>query len=123
MTTMDLTVQATTYGKPPSALAARVNEFTRGERMRRGARAALPYVGAGCGMLIVPPHILWLLLCTTIGVLIGRKRYKLDREFLSLTGACPDCGKSEPVDLPESLPVIQRCKSCGAFLKLTYRDT
>jgi hypothetical protein len=118
MTTLDLTVRATTFGKPPSDFAARVNEFTRRERVRRGARVFLPYFGVGCSLLIVPPHVLWLLLCTTLGFLIGRRRYKLEREFLSLTGTCPDCGKSEALDLPEVLPVIQRCKLCGAFLKL-----
>ena len=118
MTTMDLTVRASTYGKTPTALVARVNEFTRCERRRRGARAALPFFGIGFAMLLVPPHILWLLVWSTVAIFTGRRRYRQEREFLSLSGACPDCGQTEPLDLPEALPAIQRCKSCGAFLKL-----
>ena len=118
MTTMDLTVRATTYGKTPTALVARVNEFTPGERRRRGARAALPFFGIGCALLFVPPHIVWLLLWSTVAIVTGRRRYRQEREFLSLSGPCPDCGQREPVDPPDALPAIQRCKSCGAFLKL-----
>jgi len=119
MTTMDVAVRASTYGKTPTDLIARVNEFTRGERRRRGARAALPFFGIGCAMLVVPPHILWLLIWSTVAIFTGRRRYRQEREFLSLAGACPECGQAEPpLDLPEALPAIQRCKSCGAFLKL-----
>jgi hypothetical protein len=120
MTTLDLTVRASTYGKTPSDLTARVNEFTKRERMRRGLRAFLPFFGAGCGLLLVPPHVVWLLLWTSVGIVFGRKRYRQEREFVSLTGVCPGCGKPEPVDLPEVLPAIQRCKSCGSFLKLEF---
>jgi hypothetical protein len=111
-------VRASTYGKEPTRLAARVNEFTRGERLRRGIRAFLPFFGAGCALLLVPPHVLWLALWTTVGVVFGRKRYRQEREFVSLSGACPGCGKDENLKLPESLPAIQRCPVCGSFLKL-----
>ena len=122
MTTVDLTVRASTYGKTPTDLVARVHEFTQRERLRRGARAFLPFFGAGCGLLLVPPHVVWLLLWTSVGIVFGRKRYRQAREFVSLQGVCPDCGKPEPVALPEALPAIERCKSCGSFLKLTLGD-
>jgi hypothetical protein len=118
VTTLDLTIRASTYGKRPTALHARVNEFTRRERMRRGFRAFLPYFGTGCALLLVPPHLLWLAAWTTVGVVFGRKRYGQLREIVSLEGACPECGKSEDLKLPEALPAIQRCGACGAFLKL-----
>ena len=118
MTTLDLTLRASTYGKTPTPIAARVHEFTRQERMRRGLRAFLPYFGAGCGLLLVPPHVVWLILWTSVGVVFGRKRYRQEREYVSLHGACPDCGKSEDLKPPDALPSIQRCTSCGAFLKL-----
>ena len=123
MMTLDLTVRASTYGKPPADLAARVNEFTKRERLRRGARAFLPFFGAGCGLLLVPPHIaLAPALDDRRGSCSGGGATGSEREFVSLTGACPDCGKPEPVDLPEALPAIQRCKGCGSFLKLTLGD-
>jgi hypothetical protein len=118
LTTLDLTIRASTYGKTPTALSARAHEFSRPERMRRGFRAFLPYFGAGCVLLFVPPHIVWLLLWTTVGVVFGRKRYRQLREYVSLRGACPDCGKTEDLKLPDALPTIQRCAACGAFLKL-----
>ncbi|HTO09332.1 MAG TPA: hypothetical protein VMR86_19930 [Myxococcota bacterium] len=123
MTTLDLTIRASTYGKTPTALSARVHEFTRAERVRRGLRAFLPWFGAGCGMLILPPHVVWLATWTTVGVVFGRKRYRQLREFVSLRGACPDCGKTEDLKLPDALPAIQRCASCGAFLKLEDTET
>lgn len=118
MTTADVLVRASTYGKTPTEFAARVHEFTRRERARRGLRAFLPYFGAGCALLLVPPHVVWLALWTTVGIVFGRKRYRLEREIVSLQGSCPDCGGADPVKIPESLPAIQRCAKCGAFLKL-----
>ena len=86
MTTLDLTVRASTYGKPPTDLAARVNEFSKRERMQRGGRAFLPFFAAGCGLLLVPPHVVWLLLWTSVGIVFGRQRYRQEREFVSLRG-------------------------------------
>jgi len=118
MTTLDLTLRASTYGKTPTPIAARVHEFSRKERVRGGVRAFLPYFGAGCVLLFCPPHVLWLILWTTIGVVFGRKRYRQLREYVSMRGACPDCGKDHDLKPPDALPAIQRCESCGAFLKL-----
>jgi len=118
VTSADVLVRASTYGKTPTHFAARVNDFTRRERMLRGLRAFLPYFGAGCALLLVPPHIVWLATWTTVGIVFGRKRYKQAREFVSLSGSCPSCGKPEKLKLPEALPAIQRCADCGAFLKL-----
>jgi len=118
VTSADVLVRASTYGKTPTHFAARVNDFTRRERMLRGLRAFLPYFGAGCALLLVPPHIVWLATWTTVGIVFGRKRYKQAREFVSLSGSCPGCGKPENLKLPDALPAIQRCADCGAFLKL-----
>lgn len=118
MTTADVLVRATTYGKSPTHFAARVNDFTKRERALRGFRAFLPFFGAGCALLVVPPHVVWLALWTSVGVVFGRKRYRQLREFVSLSGDCPDCGKRPELKLPEGLPAIARCGSCGAFLKL-----
>jgi len=120
VTTSDVVVRASTYGKTPTELAARVNDFTRGERARRGIRAFLPFFGAGCALLVVPPHVVWLATWTTVGIVFGRKRYRQEREFVSISGKCPDCQKAEDLKPPESLPAIQRCSACGAFLKLEY---
>src|SRR5262245_17002802 len=118
MTTLDFSVRASTYGKTPTHFAARVTEFTPSERARRGVRAFLPYFGTGCVLLLCPPHLVWLALWTTVGVVFGRKRYNQEREFVSLVGDCPDCGKNESLKPPDALPAIQRCVECGAFLKL-----
>lgn len=118
MTSADVLVRASTYGKTPTHFAARVNDFTRRERLVRGLRAFLPFFGAGCALLLVPPHVVWLATWTTVGIVFGRKRYKQEREFVSLSGSCPECGKSENLKLPDALPAIQRCVACGAFLKL-----
>ncbi len=118
MITADVLVRATTYGKSPTHFAARVNDFTRRERALRGLRAFLPFFGAGCALSFVPPHVVWLALWTTVGVVFGRKRYRQSREFVSLTGDCPECGKHDALKLPDALPAIQRCAACGAFLKL-----
>lgn len=118
MTTVDLRVRASTYGKDPTELAARAREYTRAERARRGLRAFLPFFGAGCAMLIVPPHVLWLAIWTTVGVVRGRKTFRTERELVSLSGCCPDCGRTAELKPPDALPAIQRCEGCGAFLKL-----
>jgi hypothetical protein len=118
VTSADVLVRASTYGKTPTHFAARVNDYTQRERMMRGLRAFLPYFGAGCALLFVPPHVVWLATWTTVGLVFGRKRYKQEREFVSLSGNCPECGKTENLKLPEALPAIQRCADCGAFLKL-----
>jgi len=118
MTTADVLVRASTYGKMPTHFSGRAHDFTRRERMFRGFRAFLPFFGAGCALLLVPPHLVWLATWTTVGVVFGRKRYKQAREFESLSGSCPECGKTENLKPPDALPAIQRCADCGAFLKL-----
>jgi hypothetical protein len=118
VTTADVVVRATTYGKSPTHFSGRANDFTRRERALRGLRAFLPFFGAGCALLLVPPHLVWLAVWTTVGVVFGRKRYRQAREFVSLAGDCPQCGKREDLKPPDALPAILRCASCGAFLKL-----
>jgi hypothetical protein len=118
VTTADVLVRASTYGKTPTHFAGRAHDFTRRERALRGLRAFLPFFGAGCALLLVPPHLVWLATWTTVGIVFGRKRYRQEREFVSLSGNCPECGKAENLKPPDSLPAIQRCADCGAFLKL-----
>jgi hypothetical protein len=118
VTTHELRVRASTYGKEPTELAATANEFGPRDRMKRGLRAFLPFFGAGCALLLIPPHVVWLLLWTTVGIVQGRKRYRQPRELVSLSGTCPGCGASGDLPKPDSLPAIQRCAQCGAFLKL-----
>jgi len=117
VTSADVLVRASTYGKTPTHFAARVNDFTQRERMLRGLRAFLPYFGAGCALLLVPPHIVWLATWTTVGIVFGRKRYKQAREFVSLSAAVPRAASREP-EAPRCAAAIQRCADCGAFLKL-----
>lgn len=118
MTVLDLKVRASTYGKTPTELAARANEFTQPERMRRGLRAFAPVFGVACGVLFVPPHLPWFTIATIVAIVIGRRKYRQLREFVSLRGSCPGCGKEDELKPPDSLPVIQRCAHCGSFLKL-----
>jgi hypothetical protein len=118
LTALDLRVRASTYGKTPSELLARVQDYTRSERMRRGLRAFAPVFGGACGVLFIPPHIPWFTITTIVAIAIGRRKYNQVREFVSLRGTCPGCGKEDDLKLPDSLPVIQRCVHCGSFLKL-----
>jgi hypothetical protein len=118
VTSADVLVRASTYGKTPTHFAARVNDYTRRERALRGLRAFLPYFGAGCALLFVPPHVVWLATWTVVGIVFGRRRYKQEREFVSLSGSCPECGKADDLKPPDALPAIQRCVACGAFVKL-----
>jgi hypothetical protein len=118
MTTHDVRVRASTYGKEPTWLAATINEFNARDRMRRGFRAYLPCLGAACVVLLLPPHILWFLLANIVGLVQGRRRYNEPREIVSLAGACPSCGAAGDLPKPAALPAIQRCAQCGEFLKL-----
>jgi hypothetical protein len=118
LTVLDLNVRAATYGKEPTSLVARVHDFTRSERARRGLRAFAPVFGGACCVLLVPPHLPWFTITTIVGLVIGRRKYQQEREFVSLRGECPSCGKIEDLKPPQSLPTIQRCAECGSFLKL-----
>jgi len=118
LTALDLTVRASTYGKTPTELVARVHDYTRAERMRRGLRAFAPVFGGACCVLLIPPHIPWFTITTIVGIVIGVRKYRQVREFVSLHGTCPACQKEDDLRLPEALPVIQRCVQCGSFLKL-----
>jgi len=118
LTVLDLTVRASTYGKTPTELLGRAHDYTRSERMRRGLRAFAPVFGGACCVLFIPPHIPWFTLTTIVALVIGRRKYSQTREFVSLHGVCPGCGKEDDLKLPDALPVIQRCVHCGSFLKL-----
>jgi len=74
--------------------------------------------GIACAVLLIPPHIPWFTLTAIVAMVQGVRRYRQEREFVSLSGSCPDCGKREALKLPDSLPAIQRCAECGSFLKL-----
>ena len=118
METRELALQASTWGHAPADWRARVNEFEPRERARRGLRAGLPYLAVGVGLLILPPHLLWLIGCGIVGVVTGRRRWRQVREFLAIEGRCPGCAADPKPQLPDALPAIQRCAACGAFLKL-----
>jgi hypothetical protein len=118
VTTVELGVRASTHGSEPSLLVARANEFTPRERVRRGIRAFLPLFAAGLGLVILPPHLLWLIGWTAVGAVAGRRRYRQERELVSLAGSCPECRETIELDPPERLPKLQRCPACGAFLAL-----
>lgn len=118
LTALDLKVRASTYGKTPSELLARVQDYTQAERMSRGLRAFAPVFGGACAVLFIPPHIPWFTITTIVAIVIGRRKYKQGREFVSLHGVCPGCSKEDDLKPPDSLPVIQRCVHCGSFLKL-----
>ena len=118
MTSRELRVRASTWGHEPGELRARVNEFEPRERLRRGLRAFLPYLGAGVALVLLPPHLIWLIGWTTVGVISGRRRWRQEREFVSLDGACPGCAADPRLALPDQLPMLQRCRACGAFLRL-----
>jgi len=118
LTTLDLPIRASTYGKEPTELTARVHDYTRPERMRRGLRAAAPVFGVACCVLLLPPHIPWFTITSIVAIVTGIRQFRREREYVSLTGACPACGKADDLTPPESLPKIQRCSACGSFLKL-----
>jgi hypothetical protein len=118
LTTLDLHVRASTYGKTPTEFLARAHDYTRPERMRRGLRAFGPVFGGACCVLFLPPHLPWFTITTIVAIVMGRRKYNQAREIVSLTGACPDCGKEQEMKPPDAFPAIQRCAACGSFLKL-----
>jgi hypothetical protein len=118
MDTRDVRLRATTHGFEPSKLAARISEFDKRDRARRALRRFLPVFGAGCVMLVIPPHVLWLAAFTLTGSVLALQRYREQREILEVRGRCPACAAEQALEPPSALPAIQRCPGCGAFLKL-----
>jgi hypothetical protein len=118
VTTRDVGLRASTHGFEPTRLAARIAEFGKRDRARRALRRFLPVFGAGCVMLLIPPHVLWLAGFTLTGSVLALQRYRQEREILEIRGLCPGCGTEQTLDPPAELPAIQRCPGCGAFLKL-----
>ncbi len=118
MRTLDVPLLASTHGAAPTRLAARVSEYARRDRARRALRRFLPVFGAGCVLLVIPPHVLWLAGFTLAGSLLALQRYRQQREILEIRGACPGCASEQTLEPPASLPAILRCPGCGAFLKL-----
>jgi hypothetical protein len=114
----ELAVRATTYGKPPGALRARVADLDARDRRRRCARAFLPMFGVGCVLLFIPPHLLSFLTCLGIASTLARRRHRETRLFQSLAGPCPECGTEQDFEPPDRLPHLLRCASCGAFIRL-----
>jgi hypothetical protein len=118
MVVREVLVRASTHGREPAELRARIAEYARRDRARRALRRFLPVFGAGCGALLIPPHVLWFSLFTITGAVLAMQRFRQPREILELAGACPDCAAEQSLAPPEALPAIQRCPGCGAFLKL-----
>jgi hypothetical protein len=118
MNVRELELRASTHGKPPTRIRARVAEYARKDRMRRALRRFLPIFGVACGVLLIPPHIPWFLLVSTTAAVLALQRFRQQSEVLGLAGPCPDCGNEQTFPPPAKLPAIERCPACGAFLKL-----
>jgi hypothetical protein len=118
MTLSELALVASTHGKPPTRLRARVAVYARNDRMKRALRRFLPIFGAACAVVLIPPHIPWFLLVSSTGAVLALQRFRQEREVLELGGPCPDCGDEQRFPPPAKLPAIERCPACGAFLKL-----
>lgn len=118
MLVREAVVRASTYGHEPAQLSARIAEYARGDRARRALRRFLPIFGAAFGVLLIPPHLVWWTIVTVTGGILGLQRYRQEREILELSGPCPECAAAQTLPPPGALPAIQRCPSCGAFLKL-----
>jgi len=111
-------VRASTHGKQPASFNARIASYTRGDRLRRAVRRFLPIFGVGCLVVVIPPHIPWITGFTLTGLVLALQRYRQAGEILELRGGCPDCASEQALAPPSTLPAIQRCPGCGAFLKL-----
>ena len=118
MITHEVSLRASTHGFEPTRLAARISEFGKRDRARRALRRFLPVFGAGLLMLVIPPHVLWLAAFTLTGSVLALQRYREQREILEMRGPCPACAAEQALPPPSTLPAIQRCPGCGAFLKL-----
>lgn len=118
MAIREVSVRASTYGTEPTRLVARIAEYGRSDRLRRALRRFLPIFAAGCALLLIPPHVVWLAGFTVTGAVLAFQRYRQEREILELGGPCPGCEAEQTLDPPALLPAIQRCPACGAFLKL-----
>ena len=118
MTVREVSLRASTHGAEPTKFAARISEYTRRDRARRAFRRFLPVFGTGCALLFIPPHVLWLLGFTLTGSVLALQRYREEREIHEIRGRCPGCATDQSLEPPATLPAIQRCPGCGAFLKL-----
>ncbi len=118
MVSRELSLRASTHGFEPAQFAALVHEFSARDRARRALRRFLPVFGAGCAALLIPPHVVWLLAFTATGGVLALQRYREEREILDVRGRCPACAGEQALASPRTLPAIQRCPGCGAFLKL-----
>ena len=118
MTSREVSLRTTTHGFEPSRFAARINEFTRGDRARRAFRRFLPIFGVALCVVLIPPHLPWITAVTVTGAVLAYQRYREEREILDLRGSCPACAAEQTLDAPKALPAIQRCPGCGAFLKI-----
>jgi hypothetical protein len=114
----EVAVRSTTYQKPPATLRARVAELDPRDRLRRAARAFFPVFGAGCVLLLIPPHALWFTACAVIATILAIRRYRVTCQIQALEGACPSCAVEQRYEPPQQLPQILVCPTCGAFLKL-----
>jgi hypothetical protein len=118
VTSREVSLRTSTHGFEPSRFGARVNEFTRGDRARRALRRFLPIFGVACCVVLIPPHLPWITTVTITGAVLAFQRYREEREILDVRGPCPACAAEQTLTPPAALPAIQRCPSCGAFLKL-----
>ena len=118
MTIREVNLRASTHGKSPTRLRARIADYARGDRIRRGLRRFVPIFGCACVVLLIPPHIPWFSIVSLTGVVLALQRYRQQSEVLELGGACPECATEQAFAPPAKLPAIQRCPDCGAFLKL-----
>jgi hypothetical protein len=122
MTTIELPLSASTYGREPARCVARVAQYDRGDRVRRAARVFFPLLGVGTVLVVVPPHVLTLAAFAIVASVLGARRLRERSEILSIDGACPDCAAPETLAVPRGLPAILPCAACGAFVKLEADD-
>jgi hypothetical protein len=122
MTTIEVPVSASTYGRAPARYVARVAQYDRRDRLRRAARVFFPLLGVGTLLVVVPPHVLTLAAFTVVASVLGARRLRERSEILSVDGACPDCAAPKTLAVPRGLPAILPCAACGAFVKLEAGD-
>jgi hypothetical protein len=120
-TAVERALRATTYGKSPTSLTARLTEFERSERLRRAGAIFLPLFGAALFSLFIPAwHFVGVPGFLTLAFVLGRGRLLEAAAVDSLEGTCPSCGVPQHF-APQAkfeLPVTLRCPGCSAFVKL-----
>lgn len=115
------TFQLSGYSPSPTTATVTIRLFEKSERMRRALKGLATFWGAAIGSIFIPvAHFLLVPGFTLYGVYTFFERLGAREVVMAAEGVCPDCGKSQRLEIGGRwhVPRHVACRYCQRALRI-----